>query len=113
MQITCLGAQAALGGRHGGERAVGSCVPLHAGWVGSSFLCPLSRAPVPLRVSGNLGGEESWQDVFLDGSAVHQACLVLKLTLGALGRVVWGMPITRNLTYASLAAFSGPPTGRW
>jgi len=37
VQVTCLGAQSAPGRRPGGERAVGSCLSLHA----AGFLTPL------------------------------------------------------------------------
>lgn len=88
MQVTCIGAQAAPGGRPAGERAVGSCVSLRC-WV------PHTSAPCPeflplSRCNGNMGEEESWQGVFIDGSAVHQLCPVLKLTLEASGKVFWG-----------------------
>lgn len=59
--------------------------------------------------ASHVGEEESWQEIFLDDSAAHQACQVLKLTLfGTLRRVFWGVPITRSLTNGSLAAVCGP-----
>ena len=47
---------------------------------------PHISAPCPELLSlsgcgGNMGEEESWQEVILDGSALHQACRVLELTL--------------------------------